>query len=315
MSQNVSAQQHPGQLTKLTVSLAIWTFCFAFAATASLLLVQRFSNPTISSPMFGQLLFTALVIAAVGFPVSRFAQTMTQRRDKETLRGLFTFSCLALAICLSIEGANPWGLTLTWLAAAFSVYLCWSVEIHDAILLLFPRPSGTSTAVAISEQLESNEDSPQPSATATVAPPIRSTESASDDGSNETAISSLEARLGGGEVYDDEEYEEEFEGLAADVQQQLTRTVEDQIDTLAVMQRVHFGQGERTANVHIAVCPPFATAPTSVDAFLLDDADVEIKVAEKESYGIRLELRLTSKQSSAVEATIQCIAQAPQADS
>jgi hypothetical protein len=322
-----SLARHPGHTTQLTISLAARTFCVFFAATAALLLARSLTTSSLNPPSLGQLLMAATSVAVCAIPVSLYTTRQSGRREGQVLRGLVTFSCLSIAISLSIAGANAWALTAVWLATASSVCVCWSAEIRGRIQFL------NSSATASPETGSPETGLPETGLPETGLPetglpetglPRNAVDTCGDNSRTAEAkelpppsesSNTLKSLLNAERDYHDDdalgdECEEEFEGLPADVQQQMTRTVEDGVDTLSVLQRVHFEKGERTTNVHISVCPPFAATPTSVEAFLLEDADVEIKIAEKQSYGIRLELRLTGKDEAAFDATVQCIAEA-----
>ncbi len=88
-----------------------------------------------------------------------------------------------------------------------------------------------------------------------------------------------------------EEVAEEDE-LDLNVTQQLTRsTNEDGIEVITGILRANFNAGERTRNLHVAFCPPLEYQPKIV-VHQLDDASVVAKVAQAETFGARIELRL-----------------------
>lgn len=79
---------------------------------------------------------------------------------------------------------------------------------------------------------------------------------------------------------------------ADEVLQQLTRRrLAGGAEELAGWLRVPFAAGQRTENVHVAFCPPFATAP-QLAAAQLDGPEARVKTAQLLPYGVRLDLKL-----------------------
>ena len=94
-----------------------------------------------------------------------------------------------------------------------------------------------------------------------------------------------------------EPLEEESEDLrtlepATDVLQQLTLSrAKDGSQQLAGWLRMPVGVGQRTGNLHVAFCPPFAKTP-EIECEQLSGPPCRIKVAQRLLYGARLELKL-----------------------
>ena len=81
---------------------------------------------------------------------------------------------------------------------------------------------------------------------------------------------------------------------ADDVLQQLTRSqAANGSEQLAGWLRAPFAAGQRTTNVHVAFCPPFAKTP-QVSAEQLDGPSVRVKTAQLLAHGVRLDLKLAS---------------------
>lgn len=81
--------------------------------------------------------------------------------------------------------------------------------------------------------------------------------------------------------------------LAAEVLQQLTRRqLADGVEELAGLLRVSFAPGQRTENVHVAFCPPFAMAPQLTVA-QLGGPPARMKTAQLLPYGVRIDLKLS----------------------
>lgn len=103
--------------------------------------------------------------------------------------------------------------------------------------------------------------------------------------------------------------DESSESLPGDVTQQWTRRQDAATDVLEGLARVHLAAGERTANLHIAVCPPFAGA-AEVFAEAADGPPATVKVAEAHPFGIRLEVRLGQTADAACNVVVAVVARA-----
>lgn len=94
-----------------------------------------------------------------------------------------------------------------------------------------------------------------------------------------------------------EPLEEEPEDLlafepATDVLQQLTLSrAKDGSQQLAGWLRMPVAVGQRTGNLHVAFCPPFAKTP-EIEFEQLSGPPCRVKVAQRLPYGARLELKL-----------------------
>ena len=95
------------------------------------------------------------------------------------------------------------------------------------------------------------------------------------------------------ELQSDLDVEEEV-ALPTGVIQQLTRARSDSHgESLYGLVRAEFAPGELAQQVHVAFCPPFAERP-KLQAFVVDGPAANVHVAQLESFGTRIELRLPS---------------------
>lgn len=79
--------------------------------------------------------------------------------------------------------------------------------------------------------------------------------------------------------------------LAENATQQWTRRTVDGADVLEGLARAVFAAGARAANLHVAICPPFAGA-AEVFAEAIDGPEATVTVAEVLPFGVRLDVRL-----------------------
>ncbi|MFV1967033.1 MAG: hypothetical protein ACC628_16525 [Pirellulaceae bacterium] len=83
-------------------------------------------------------------------------------------------------------------------------------------------------------------------------------------------------------------------------------------ETISGLVRGDFQPGERTQNLHISFCPPLASRP-DLEAHQVEGPTAKIKAAQVESYGARLELRLTSRISHPESVVVRFDATLPDA--
>ncbi len=79
--------------------------------------------------------------------------------------------------------------------------------------------------------------------------------------------------------------------LPQDVFQQITRFRGGEQERVAIMLRISFAPGQRTAVAHVAFCPPLAGVPELV-AEVTDGPSATVAITNPQSYGARLEVRL-----------------------
>jgi hypothetical protein len=99
--------------------------------------------------------------------------------------------------------------------------------------------------------------------------------------------------------------------LPHDVTQRWTRRSVDGVDVLEGTARAAFRAGERVANLHVGVCPPFAAPPDVIAETIAeadDGVDAAIKVAEALPFGLRLEVRLARQAEAATSVLVAVVA-------
>ncbi len=80
-----------------------------------------------------------------------------------------------------------------------------------------------------------------------------------------------------------------------EVLQQLTRSrTADGGELLSGWLRVELAAGQRTANLHVAFCPPFARAPR-ISVQQIDGPEARVKTVQTLPYGVRFDLKLADE--------------------
>jgi len=75
--------------------------------------------------------------------------------------------------------------------------------------------------------------------------------------------------------------------------QQLTRTLEGDRESIHALVRANVAANDRLAVVHLSFCPPLS-APPRLSAHALDADDAEVRITQAETFGARLEVRLSA---------------------
>jgi 8-oxo-dGTP diphosphatase len=100
-----------------------------------------------------------------------------------------------------------------------------------------------------------------------------------------------------------------------EVLQQLTRTrAADGTETISGVLRVPLEAGQRTANVHVAFCPPLGQAPR-IEVQQRGGPEVRIKTGQLLPYGARLDLKLAEPLETSDAVVLEFSAQSPLASS
>ncbi len=87
--------------------------------------------------------------------------------------------------------------------------------------------------------------------------------------------------------------------------QQLTRTREaDGVELLYGTMRCDLAAGQRTAALHVAFCPPFATSP-EVDFEQGEGPEAALKIGQLLPYGVRIDVRLTREPEGPVGVVVE----------
>ena len=116
----------------------------------------------------------------------------------------------------------------------------------------------------------------------------------------------LERPLPPPDIADETHEEEESEDvLPWEVTQQLTRRYDSEgRDLMFGYLRGVFEPGERSQNLHVAFCPPFEGTPV-LAVHQVSGPPVAIKLAQVETYGARLELKLAAKTGQTESVVVQ----------
>ena len=116
----------------------------------------------------------------------------------------------------------------------------------------------------------------------------------------------LERQLPPPDIGDETHEEEDIDDvLPWEVTQQLTRRHDsDGRDLMLGYLRGGFEPGERSQNLHVAFCPPFEGTP-ALAVHQMSGPPVAIKLAQVETYGARLELKLAAKTGQTESVVVQ----------
>ena len=262
------------------VDLARWTagLLLVVLLLGAGLLCWRRAIGALSSPLgVASLLAVALTVVAMAV----IARTLARFRPTKSLPGLLetwpavllSTSVLAIGAALSLHGTPPTGLAVLWgiLIAEEAWAWCPRGLLRLPAMPRWRRPRFRFVRV----------DAPQ-----AVAPHPT-------------------ARL------DDRPIAVAGTSPDETVTQQLTRSqAADGTESLSGWLRIPVALGQRTANVHVAFCPPFPHTPLA-RVEQLDGPEARIKTVQLLPYGVRFDLKLREPSESAVAVLLQFSADAP----
>jgi hypothetical protein len=101
---------------------------------------------------------------------------------------------------------------------------------------------------------------------------------------------------------------------AKGVTQQLTRSTTAQGgEVLCGTLRLDLAAGQRTGNLHVAFCPPFAGTP-EIAAQQVDGPEARIKIAQLLPYGVRMDIKLVGPSDEPAGVLVQFTARATGSD-
>jgi hypothetical protein len=101
--------------------------------------------------------------------------------------------------------------------------------------------------------------------------------------------------------------EEQLESIPDAVVQQITRERTPEGDeAIHAVLRVPMEAGDNLAVAHLAFCPPLPGEPT-LAAHVLDDSGAEPRITLAQSFGARIEVRMSRAGQSAASALIEVI--------
>jgi hypothetical protein len=96
--------------------------------------------------------------------------------------------------------------------------------------------------------------------------------------------------------------------LPPEVTQKVTRARdESHADVVHGLFRAAFLPGARTHNVHLVFSPPFSAAP-KLTVEVVEGPGASVKVAEVQTYGARLEVRLRSTRDEPADVIVEAFA-------
>lgn len=117
----------------------------------------------------------------------------------------------------------------------------------------------------------------------------------------------IATRVAAAGASDDEEFEEL---LPENVTQQLTRLrLADGVEAIEGLLRCTFAAGEQMQVVHLAFCPPLQRAP-ELQLDQLDGPEATLRPTTVESFGARLEIRLSQPEATACDVVLRFYAEA-----
>jgi hypothetical protein len=88
--------------------------------------------------------------------------------------------------------------------------------------------------------------------------------------------------------------------------QQITRTREEDHETIHALVRASIAADDRLAIVHLSFCPPLVAQP-ELTAHALDADDAEIRITQTETFGTRLEVRLPQVAASPRDVLVEVL--------
>ena len=224
------------------------------------------------------LLLAALLVAACAAGVrlawlaapggSQFGSQRATSRVNVVLAALVTLVVLAIGLLVSLPGTTLAGGLVFWIALAAEELCTWRLVVGRRLSIL------SATAVGrIANPSSQEADLPDELA-------IRPTET------------SPSAGVPGEEVL-----------------QQLTRSrTADGGELLSGWLRVDLAAGQRTANLHVAFCPPFARAPR-ISVQQVDGPETRVKTVQTLPYGVRFDLKVADEEPEASTLLLQFAAE------
>jgi hypothetical protein len=239
----------------------IAVFTGMFVCAVLVLALRRISGALIH-PLSLALLIPTVFLAAI----SALGIRMLRRHPSDpgpASRGdlildiLLGTSLPIFAAALSLPGTSTWGLACLWLLiAAFEIW-AWAPRAGQWLRLMRQEKTG----------LENIQIDPPQSVAVRIEPAA--------------TLPGVIADLLSAPIWP-----------AKGVTQQLTRATTAQGgDTLCGTLRLDLAAGQRTGNLHVAFCPPFAGTP-QITAEQIDGPEARIKIAQLLPYGVRMDVKL-----------------------
>jgi len=267
-SGNLGAATATGRLDGPAAEVGRWSIVALIGLLwcAALLIGWRRLAGALGKPLQpSALLAVGILVSAVAAGSRVWWRRLGRRSTSPYLDALMamlpTTAVLMLGAALSIRGTSPVGLLVFWALLLGEEFWTW-------------RP-------AVWKKVRQKRDPPAEPCRPQTAPPETTPEATPPKATHASAISDSTASP-------------EDPVPAGDVLQQFTRSqAADGSEELSGWLRMRFLAGQRTANEHVAFCPPFARTP-QVTVEQLDGPPVRIKTAQLLPYGARLDLKLTT---------------------
>jgi len=246
-----------------------------FVCAALVLALRRVSGALVHPLSIAMLVPTGFLAAISALGIRTLWRHSPDRRASS--RGdlimdvLLGASLVIFAAALSLPGTNALGLACFWLLIA--AYEIWAWAPGAGQWLRRPRHENTGLEQLRIDQAQSIAAHIEPVSTLP------------------GAISALTPGYPLGASPDTGEGNNTW-SAAKGVTQQLTRSTTAQGgDMLCGVLRLDLAAGQRTGNLHVAFCPPFAGTP-ELSAVQLDGPEARIKIAQLLPYGARLDVKL-----------------------
>ncbi len=256
-------------------SIAVFAgLCVCAALTLAL---RRVSGVLVHPLPMAALICTGFLAAITIFGIRMLRQCCPGRspssRGDLIMDIMLGMSLLIFAAALSLPGTSAWGLGCFWALIAASEIWAWSPGVGQ----WFRRLRGEKTGP---EKFRID----QAQTAAAHIEPARMSPAAISDSLTMPIMPEK------------------------DVSQHLVRSSTAQGgDMLCGVMRLDFSAGQRTGNLHVAFCPPFAAIP-EITAVQVDGPEARIKIAQLLPYGARMDVKLAEPSDQAAGVLVQITA-------
>ena len=232
------------------------------------------------------LLLAALLVAACAAGVrlawlsatggSQFGSRRATSRANVVLAALVTLVVLAIGLLVSLPGTTLAGGLLLWVALAAEELCTWRLVLG---------PGGHVGTLSVSSSNHADASSVSPGGHA-----------------GSVFLGAAVGLPNGAETLSP--------GVPGeDVLQQLTRSrTADGGELLSGWLRVDLAAGQRTANLHVAFCPPFARVPR-ISVQQVDGPETRVKTVQTLPYGVRFDLKVADEEPEASTLLLQFAAE------
>lgn len=91
------------------------------------------------------------------------------------------------------------------------------------------------------------------------------------------------------------------------LQQQMTRTIDDQTETVVAYHRCRFEKGQQRVTVHLQFSPPLENPP-DFQGMVVDDQPAVVRLTDRHTFGLRAEVVLPREAEQETSILIEMIA-------